>query len=578
MKQKILTKIAISIALITSLSIASCSGDKDEAIKPPKIVIEQKDATFTTKVGKPITIEPTYENAESAVFAWKIDGKIVGKESTFTYQSDEAGSIFVSLEVVNSAGSAFTEIKINVATLLIPSISMAVPEQGYKIIVDGELKLIPEVEEFDMKTSYKWYVDNKEVSSEKDYTFSSAQKGTHTLKLMVDNEDGRDEIEFPIQVCTADELPFSWSFEQTEFNLATGRNIRLKIWDIENSFDATYTWTVNGKVVQESKESQFIFSEKGIGKYTVLVTMKNNYASLSQQLIVNVCDAEGTHKRTATSTSRVSWNKVYEFLPAPGQFINEGYTANNMSEAITYAENRLAQEQYVCLGGFGGYLIVGFDHSIENDGSYNIQIEGNSFAGSSEPGIVWVMQDENGDGLPNDTWYELKGSEFGKATTITDYSVTYYKPKASGMPVQWIDNKGKSGSIDYLGSFHRQDYYYPEWVKTNTYTLRGTCLPANSKETSPGYWYNGEFEWGYVDNFSTIDRLTDDINYSAAASGNHFKISDAVAHDGKPANLKYIDFIKVQTGVNCKSGWLGEVSCEVFTFNDFNLLKNNSIK
>jgi hypothetical protein len=184
-----------------------------------------------------------------------------------------------------------------------------------------------------------------------------------------------------------------------------------------------------------------------------------------------------------------------------------------------------------------------------------------------------VMQDENGNGKPDDTWYELKGSEFGKATTIQNYSVTYYKPKATGMSVQWTDNQGKSGVIDYLG-FHQQDYYYPNWVVTNSYTLRGTCLPASNKETSPGYWYNGEFEWGYADNYSSIDRLTNDINYGAAANGNHFRINDAVNYAGESANLKYIDFVKIQTGVNCKSGWLGEVSTEVFNVKDFNLLKN----
>ena len=34
------------------------------------------------------------------------------------------------------------------------------------------------------------------------------------------------------------------------------------------------------------------------------------------------------------------------------------------------------------------------------------------------------------------------------------------------------------------------------------------------------------------------------------------------------ANLQYIDFIKVQCGVLAKSGWLGEVSTEVFSFED----------
>ena len=54
---------------------------------------------------------------------------------------------------------------------------------------------------------------------------------------------------------------------------------------------------------------------------------------------------------------------------------------------------------------------------------------------------------------------------------------------------------------------------------------------------------------------------------------NHFRISDAVTFDGQSANLQYIDFVKVQTGLNTKSGWLGEVSTEVMGVIDFNLVK-----
>ena len=48
-------------------------------------------------------------------------------------------------------------------------------------------------------------------------------------------------------------------------------------------------------------------------------------------------------------------------------------------------------------------------------------------------------------------------------------------------------------------------------------------------------------------------------------------IGNAVDGNGEPANLAYIDFVKVQTGVNAKAGWLGENSTEVFGFTDENL-------
>jgi hypothetical protein len=246
-----------------------------------------------------------------------------------------------------------------------------------------------------------------------------------------------------------------------------------------------------------------------------------------------------------------------------------------MEAAIAYAEARMEAENGVSLGGFGGYIVVGFDHSIANSGDYDIAILGNSFAGSSEPGVVWVMQDENGNGLPDDTWYELAGSETGKATTIQNYEVTYYRPLGAMMPVQWTDNLGNYGEVDYLAQFHRQDYYYPLWIEEDSYTLTGTCLePRNYDASGNGsYWVNDKYDWGYVDNYSPIDRLTDEENAEGGINVNHFKISNAIDCDGEPIELDYVDFVKVQCAVNAKSGWLGELSTEVCGLYDYNMQK-----
>lgn len=576
--------------LVLGLSLFFFSCDKEEEaapMEPPTIEWDSENSTYTVKVGKTVTISPVYGNVEGAVYAWKINGVILCTESTFSYTPSQSGDVYVELDVITEAGSAYAEAKISVVELAPPVVSLTIPSGGYKIIKEGELLLEPSIENTE-GTTYVWYVNGSQKADTKEFKFSSAETGDYTLRLVAANEDGSDELVFNVKVCTAEELPFSWYFESEELNVAQGRKIRIKAWDIENAFDAEYIWKVNGKQEQKGPETEFVFatsdytlSSEGVKNgdittHEVTVTMKNSYTEITKTLKVNVCPAEGTYKRVATASSSAKFDKVYEFLAAPGQFVNEGYTAKTMEEAVVYAYGRMSgsNPNYVSLGGFGGYVVVGFDHSIENDGSYNLQIKGNSFAGSSEPGIVWVMQDENGDGLPNDTWYELKGSEYGKPESeIRDYAITYYRPKAPNMPVMWTDNQGKSGTVDYLGTFHRQAYYYPEWVSEDSYTLRGTCLVGRNRETSPGYWYNDDYDWGYVDNYSDIDRLTDDDNYSAAANGNHFKIEDAVTFDGQPANLAYIDFVKVVCAVNAKSGWLGELSCEVFDFKDFNILK-----
>ena len=142
----------------------------------------------------------------------------------------------------------------------------------------------------------------------------------------------------------------------------------------------------------------------------------------------------------------------------------------------------------------------------------------------------------------------------------------------TGRPTREPTYNGRKGKIDYLKQYHDQPSYYPAWIGTDSYTLYGPCLKSRTYDQSGNgsYWVNGEYDWGYADNFGN-DRLSEDDNAAAGAMKVYFKISNAVDKNGQPANLKYIDFIRVQTGVNAKAGWLGENSTEVFGFTDENI-------
>lgn len=284
-----------------------------------------------------------------------------------------------------------------------------------------------------------------------------------------------------------------------------------------------------------------------------------------------------TGYRAPTATSKIAVDKVYEYTPAPGQFINQ--TVKGMEwtdkttpdEAAKWALSRLNDNLYVSLGSFGGYIIAGFDHSIANTGkNYEIGVLGNAFnspAGdSNEPGIVYVMQDTNGNGLPDDTWYELKGSATADNSTIRNYSVTYYKPMEEGQAVRWTDNYGNEGEVPYMGMFHDQPHYYPVWVNASTYTLTGTRLEAKTTRLESGNWSNAAFGWGYADNIGE-----DNVEWNGSTNCNRFRINDAIDADGKPVKLEYIDFVKVQTGVMSKAGPLGEVSTEILGIVDLTL-------
>lgn len=291
----------------------------------------------------------------------------------------------------------------------------------------------------------------------------------------------------------------------------------------------------------------------------------------------------GVIERPITPLSSEKSVTVFEWTPAPGQFINEATMVNDIAGDITgesvarWAQSRLDKQLYVSLGGFGGYIVVGFDHSIKaSESEYDFAIVGNAFylsgttsGGSSEPGIVYVMQDTNGNGLPDDTWYELEGSDTFTDETMRDYAVTYYRPSAPESDVEWTDNRGNSGKIPYLKTWHKQAYYYPEWVTADTYTLTGTCMAHRTTLDANGIWSNNPFGWGYADNMG-VDN-TQSLPYGAQC--NRFRISDAIDKDGKSVVLNHIDFIKVQTGVCSSSSLLGEVSTEVCGFIDLSMLR-----
>lgn len=456
----------------------------------------------------------------------------------------------------------------------------------YSLELGESLVLSPGFEFVDDLSTIRWLSNGTVIGTGPSFTFTPSETGVYYITVEVANAYGKAFLEVRIDVWKEDPQPpvpeppepekkALFVFDQAEFHVAQGRTIRLLPYDLDTAAQYVFTWRVDGKTVQQGTDPLYRFEALSQGRYSVRFSMTGESGvSGDTTLTVVVCPPEGTYRRPASSGSSARCDKVCEFTPAPGQYVNENYTAGTMDEACAYAMARMKDEKYVSLGGFGGYIVVGFDHSVTNDGGYNLAVLNTLYTNYSEPGIVWVMQDEDGNGLPDDTWYELKGSEYGLDCTVQDYAVTYYRPSAPGQAVAWTDNRGGSGSVDYLAAFHTQDYYYPLWVKEARYTLRGSRLEARNYDQSGRgvLWINPDYGWGYADNYSETDMFPDG-NKEKGDSCNHFRISDAVTFDGKPANLKYIDFIKIQTGLNTKSGWLGEVSTEVMGIFDYNLVK-----
>jgi len=262
--------------------------------------------------------------------------------------------------------------------------------------------------------------------------------------------------------------------------------------------------------------------------------------------------------------------RVFDYQYAPGQHAT--MISPNDKGGNFVGEPWVHAKPFTSLGGWGGYLIAGFDHAVSNTNGPDIAIYTQPSV-ASEPGIVYVMADSNNDGIPNDgSWFEIKGSEFNHPETIRNYQVTYYKPAASGY-VTWRDNQGKSGSL--VPEFGADSWWWSGYGDQPSVTFTGVKLPDaytnTSKDPAVALWMTrvGLFRYGYAESYNNED-------YNATLKANLLDISAAVDASGNPANLAKINFIKIQSGVFQIAGWLNEISTEISGAADIHLLDKKS--
>ncbi|MFI3285849.1 MAG: hypothetical protein R3Y08_04270 [Rikenellaceae bacterium] len=294
--------------------------------------------------------------------------------------------------------------------------------------------------------------------------------------------------------------------------------------------------------------------------------------------------------------------KVLEYVPAPGQHTNvmpqyeEGDTQETMNQKVLEAIGNNGGGA-ISLGGYGGYVTVGFDHTIPNrEGLRDFRVLGNAFyssllyevetleGGSCEPGIIMVAYDGNGNGVPDsDEWFEIAGSSHIDASSeawynralecgndvnfYSEFELTYSKPTEEptstsefGTYLQWSDNKGNQGYIP-KNAYYTQSYY-PLWIDSPTLTFSGSRLPQNGIDESG----NGsnyvlyKYQFGYSDNETNLnDESAIDIDW-------------AVDQEGNRVELPGVDFIKIYTGTNQVNGRIGSCSTELSGIEDLHQL------
>jgi hypothetical protein len=375
--------------------------------------------------------------------------------------------------------------------------------------------------------------------------------GTKTITVKLDEMtltapvlviDAEPEVYFDYGYWRHSSEPQGWGKNMTggalgdgTYTVSLGRSlvlapVRFLIGYNQNheSVPVSYSWTVSGgsyDTTAATSSECFTFTPKEAGKtYRVSVTVSGP-----------------TYLGTTVSKTAETQVKCFPALPAtpPPAAVSSSFSLENGTAPLRnygpgQMNNPTSTGYMWSLGSALGYEIW----KLRKIGDTTFEIQGNPFGGWSEAGIVWVAMDENGDHLPNDTWYELKGSD-DENPTYRDLVTRRHAIRHEGG--YWADSKGRTGKTPGTPGIGLPSGGV-NWV---TYT--GTLLRDNGNFTV-NYAEVDITDWGYADTFYT-----------------DFHISHARQQDGSPANLPWIDFVKVQTAIFRYGGVFGELSTELYS-------------
>jgi hypothetical protein len=281
--------------------------------------------------------------------------------------------------------------------------------------------------------------------------------------------------------------------------------------------NAVYEWEVDG-AIQSGYTTEFFpyTANSSSGDHTIRVTAKLDNVTIAAAE-TTVKHTGGASLRPKAANSGVESTKLYSVV-APGQFGSTSFGSQ--------------PGEFHGFGGFGGYAVFQFDHSVEKQsGGEEMQIGGNAFGGWLEPGAIWVSQDDNNNGLPDDTWYELKGSHTLEPLARRNYEITFCDNGS------YVDNQGNGGA-------GRQWWNFADGApNASELTLVGTDLT---------YYALNASLWGYAD----------------VVDNGRVSLSNAIQVDGTPVDLDFIDFVKIVTAIHYWEPAVNERSTEAYAPKD----------
>lgn len=220
----------------------------------------------------------------------------------------------------------------------------------------------------------------------------------------------------------------------------------------------------------------------------------------------------------STGGSAATGNNAFAYLPAPGQFTNEGMGTGGWGDVYTSAgalknfSGSSVLTTGVSLGAFGGYLVYDFgDNGLSNSDTtpYGIDfiVYGNAFWDNSELGCLQVYGTKNGTDY---AWYDIAGSLYYTSATTKNYDATYGNPNPSDTPsgtlasVPYTLDNWTSNGLVTKNTFHNHSWFPLDGNYFSSRTISSQTAPAMAKTaTLPFATYQTEQSYSYVENGTT---------------------------------------------------------------------------
>jgi hypothetical protein len=280
------------------------------------------------------------------------------------------------------------------------------------------------------------------------------------------------------------------------------------------------------------------------------------------------------------------------YLPAPGGMVNDPvFNDANSAIGVPSGGGLFAQNNgsVVSLGGFGGCLVLAFDHDVRDDSANPMGLDAIVYSNAyymlntnqmhwSEFATIEIMPELNDNDIagdaPGEIWYLIPGSHLSNSNT---FRIKTWDKSTAGYPnfIGWPDSYN-------CGAYELLPYYqtiYPPGVV-------GVLVNPNYPASTEGYWgyaeYTPTLKLGDRDcddddaGVGDVNTMKPELFYTVpddpftvgvskgSGGGDAFDIAWAVdPSTWQAADLRSFRYIRLTTAVDRTLGALGEISAEI---------------